>query len=332
MATHRDPTIPIGPRRTGVISNPLSGGNRRGMDDLRRLLSGRPHVLHREVRDEEGVRDALADFAGRGVNLVAVNSGDGTVQAVATALLAEAIYPAPPLLALLRGGTTNMTHQDLGLPGPPARALARLIAWADHGEGAAGIRFRTVLRVENPLDPRPRFGFFLGAACIHRGIRFFHAHIRTRGLTGDPAHLLILLRFLAALLRRDDRLAAPVAAGIRLDRKPLPSPAEYLLILVTTLDRLILGFRPFWRAGDQPLRLTAVRRRPRRLHRAAPALVRGRDVSAASPENGYFSGSGRRIELGLDGGYALDGELYNACARRGPVVIRDGGRLAFVRL
>lgn len=332
MAIQLEARTPRGPLHPGIISNPLSGANRRGMDEIHRLLQGRPHIVHREACDERDVREALAEFARRGVDLVVVNSGDGTVQAVATALLTGCGYAAPPPLALLRGGTTNMTHYDLGLPGSPARALRRLIAWSDHGEGAAEVRRRTVLRVDNPLESRPRFGFFLGAACIHRGIQFFHRHVRTRGVTGDAAHLLILLRFLAALARRDDRLAAPVAAALRIDREALPAPAEYLLILVTTLDRLILGLRPFWRRGAAPLRVTAVRSRPRRLLRAATALVRGRPAQAASAENGYFNGSGCVVELTLDGGYALDGELYRASAASGPVVVRDGGRLEFLLL
>jgi len=44
--------------------NPLSGGNRRGgLDGIRCLLLNHPELPHREVRNAEEVRAALADFA-----------------------------------------------------------------------------------------------------------------------------------------------------------------------------------------------------------------------------------------------------------------------------
>ena len=145
----------------------MSGGNRRGLAAIHRILRDRPEIPHREARSAQDVREVLEDFARRGVELVAVNSGDGTIQAVMTALFSRRPFPEPPLLALLNGGTTNMTHQDLGMRGPAAGALERLIAWARHGDGSAVIRQRTVMRVDNPLHPEPLYGFFLGAACIH---------------------------------------------------------------------------------------------------------------------------------------------------------------------
>jgi hypothetical protein len=151
------------------------------------------------------------------------------------------------------------------------------------------------------------------------------------GLSGDPAHLLILARFLWALARRQDALVAPVPAAIRADRSVTVSK-NLLLLLITTLDRLILGLRPFWSQDGGPLRLTAVSAGPRRLLRALPALVRGRGNSCATPDNGYLSCNAREIQLDLDGGFAIDGELFPTDPRSGPVLIQDGGVADFVRV
>jgi hypothetical protein len=151
------------------------------------------------------------------------------------------------------------------------------------------------------------------------------------GLSGDPAHLMILARFLLALARRDDALVAPVPARIRADRCGLGS-GDYLLLLVTTLERLILGLRPFWSRGSGPLRLTAVSARPRGLLRALPALVRGRRNSHATPDNGYLSRCADEIQLALDGGFAVDGELFPADPRSGPVLVQNGGFADFLLL
>lgn len=321
-----------GPWRLGVMSNPLSGGNTHGrLKAVQRLLQEYPDVPHREVRTVDEVQAAVDDFARRDVNLLVVNSGDGTVQAALTALCTLGSYRRLPLLALLRGGTTNMTHQDVGLRGSCPRALRRLMNWAYHGEGEARIRRRTILKVQSPSSPQPLYGFFFGAACIYKGIQFFHSKIHRMGLSGDPAHLLILARFLWALARRDDALAAPVTARICVDRTRT-DPQGYLLLLITTLERLILGLRPFWNRGSQSLHLTAVSTRPRRLLRVLPALIHGRGNSYATADNGYLSCSADEIRLELDGGFALDGELFAADPHAGPVHVQDGGAADFLHV
>jgi diacylglycerol kinase family enzyme len=277
------------------------------------------------------VQAALEDFCSRDLNLIVVNSGDGTVQAVLTELMVQRLFAELPLLALLSGGTTNMTHQDLGLSGPPSAALQRVLAWAHHGDGRARIRRRTVLKVQTGSIARPLYGLFFGSACIFNGIRFFHSTVRRTGLRGDAAHLLIVARFLWALARRDDALVAPLPARIQADRV-LAEPRDYLLLLVTTLDRLIMGLRPFPEPQEGPLRLTAVSARPRRLLRALPFLIRGRPNVHAQPRNGYMTCSARAIRLDMDGGFAVDGELYTADSRSGPVLIQDGGQVDFLRL
>lgn len=321
-----------GPWRVGVISNPLSGGNRRrGLGAIRRCLQDHPEVPHREVRSAPEVRAALEDFDGRDLNLVVVNSGDGTVQAVLTALLGPERFARRPLLALLSGGTTNMTHQDLGLRGPPADALRRALNWAHHGDGEAQIRRQTILKVQTAGYARPLYGLFFGSACIYNGIRFFHSRVHRMGLSGDSAHLLIMARFLWALARRDDALVGPLRTGIQADRLAVAA-GDYLMLLVTTLDRLILGLRPFPPAGEGAVKLTAVRVRPRRLLRALPFLIHGRLSSHVRPDDGFITGSARAIRLDMEGGFAVDGELFSASVRSGPVLIEDGGQADFLRL
>ncbi len=321
----------FGPWRLGVLSNPLSGANRRGLGPVRSILGRFPAVAHREVRTAEQVGAALLDFAREGVNLVAVNSGDGTVQAVLTALLVHRPFQHLPVLALLSGGTTNMTSHELGLRGGRLAALRRLLDWVHHGDGAAEFVARSVLKIHHPLRPEPICGMFFGAACIEKGIRFFHARVHQLGLSGDPAHLLIVARFLMALASRDDALVAPAAAAIRADGR-LIGQGDTLLLMVSTLERLILGLRPFWGRGHGPLKLTAVGAAPRRILGALPAFVSGRATPGAQPANGYLSVSAQRIELALKGGFAVDGELFTSDPSHGPLVIEDGGRACFLKV
>jgi hypothetical protein len=315
-----------------VLSNPLSGLNRKhGLNGIQRVLQDHPEAPHWTVRTPDDVHDALEDFARRDLNLIIVNSGDGTVQAVLTSLFGRRMFPAPPLLALLGGGTTNMTHKDLGLTGSREHALGRLMAWAHHGDGPARIRRRTVLKVTHPSFAEPLCGLFLGAACIFKGIQFFHSRLQKLGLRGDPAHLLIIARFLMALARREDSLVSPVSMDIRTEGLAF-NRRDCLLLLVTTLDRLILRLRPFWHDAKGPLQLTAVTARPRYLLRTLPALIAGRADPRARPENGYISCSAFEIRLNMQGGFAIDGEIFCADSRQGHLLIQAGETAHFLRL
>jgi hypothetical protein len=316
----------------GVISNPLSGANHRsGLGAVQRCLQGYPGIPHRVVGSGPGVQAALEEFGCSQRNLIVINSGDGTIQAVLTVLLGQRLFAAPPMLALLRGGTTNMTHQDLGLGGLPAEALRRVLNWAQHGDGDARVRRRTILKVQNGPGARPLYGLFFGSACIFNGIRFFHSRVHRMGLRGDAAHLLIMARFLWALARRDDALVAPLPARIQAGRLTV-EPRNYLLLLVTTLDRLIMGLRPFRQQGEGPLKLTAVSSRPRHLLRSLPFMLRGRPHSCVRPENGYITCKASAIQLDMNGGFAVDGELFSASTSTGPVRIENGGQADFLRL
>src|SRR3546814_5637637 len=106
----------------------------------------------------------LDSFAADGVDVVAVAGGDGTVQAVLTALYGRRPFRRPPLLAVLPRGTTSMTAADIGLPRRGDKdtlgSLARLLAAAP-AELEAAVTVRRVVRAENALNRQPQYGMFL---------------------------------------------------------------------------------------------------------------------------------------------------------------------------
>ena len=317
--------------RLGVISNPLSGSNRYRLGAIRRFLADYREIPHCLVSNGEDVSATLERFARENINLVVVNAGDGTVQAVLNTLFRNHPYTTHPLLALLPGGTTNMTALDLGIRGPRRRALECLIRYTREGHGKLDIQCRPILRVGRPVAPSPIYGLFLGAASIFHGIQLFHTHLRGMGLKGNPANMFIVTRLMAAFATRNFEALGATRATIRLAQRSLPAE-RYILIVAHTLERLILGLRPHWGDEAGPLRLTAISATPRHFYKSFFHLLCGRYSRHLTPQNGYFSHNADEIQLKLDGGFAIDGETYLADADQGELRIDVGGQAAFVRL
>jgi diacylglycerol kinase (ATP) len=312
-----------------MITNPLSGGNRKGIGEVRRFLSRNPGIHCAEAVTPEDVNAALADFSGRNIDLLVVNGGDGTVQSVLTALYGRALFPRPPILALLRAGTASMLARDVGVAGEPSAGLAKIRAWSmDSGRNGSLIHERPVLRVSQEEGSEPVCGMFFGAGAIPLAIDICHGSMNPNKVRGELMPGLILARHLLAALTGNEKLLPPTGMGIRLDESP-GRRNSYLFAIVSTLERLFLGLHPFWGREAAPLHFTALKTKPPHLLRNLPFLLYGRRTATATPGNGYFSHNAGRIALDFRGRFTLDGELFEA---RGPLTIEAAGPARFLRI
>jgi hypothetical protein len=317
------------PPRVGVVINPLSGGNLNGLGNIRRLIYDYPQIVQRDVQTPQDVLAALRQFARQKVGLLAVNGGDGTVQAVLTALFHYQPFEIQPLLAVLQSGTTSMTARDVGFSGSRIRSLKKLFKWAATGTGNPQVIKRPVLQVQSPGHP-PRYGMFFGASAIYQGIQYFHRKLNTKGLRGEIGPGLAILRFLWSAVRQDSSFMPPVPVSVAMDNQE-PHHFDSLVILISTLERLFLRIYPYWGAESGPLHYTAVRAHPRNLLRALPAILRGRSGSSGTPANGFFSHNAHEIKLNLASGFTLDGQLYTPENNEEPTVVRYGGNATFIK-
>lgn len=314
----------------GVLINPLSGGNLNGLGSIRSVIDDNPRVIHRDVQTPQEVLDALLDFSRRNVDLLAVNGGDGTVQAVLTNLYLHQPFSVMPLLAVLQSGTTSMTARDVGFSGSRIRSLQKLFKWAVTGDGEPTIVQRPVLQVQAP-GHQTYYGMFFGASAIYQGIEYFHRKINTKGLRGELGPGITILRFLWSALRQRSGFIPPIPVSVTVDEKP-PQNFDSFVVLVSTLERLFLGIHPYWGIESGPLHYTAVRAYPRHLLMALPALLRGRRSHVGTNENGFYSHNAHEIKLFLDGGFTLDGQLYTPENQEKPTVVRYGGTANFIRI
>ena len=295
--------------RIGVISNVRSRRNRRDMPTVRAVLGRHPGVLHREMENMAELPGILAGFADRELDLLVINGGDGTVQAVMTALLNHGLFLRQPRLALLHAGMTNLAAHRLGWAGRPAEALERLVRRAAAG-ARLPVRRQGLLSLRRTPDEAPLHGLFLGAAAFYRGTMMGRARVHRLGVERSvQAGLSVALYVLRALFHRgpEDPWVQGDPIGLEWDDGSEPARSRFLLI-ATTLDRLMLGLRPFWGDGEAAIRWTVVDHPPVRLALALLPLLRGRPQRWMA-EAGYRSRRSGRVTLALDCPIMFDGEV-----------------------
>ncbi|MFA7279883.1 MAG: diacylglycerol kinase family protein [Sterolibacterium sp.] len=316
--------------RIGVVHNPGSGVNLRTPAAMSRAFGNHPEIPRRDVKDPDSVVRALDELAAQEVNTLAVSGGDGTVRAVLDALLARKPFQRQPLLAVLRAGTTNMIAGDAGMCGPPDIALASLIERAAHGGEGLDIVQRKILRIDPGSGQAPIYGMFFGAAMISQGVEYCKSKVHSVGLRGEIGPGVTLLRFVVAMARGDRDIVRPVPVSVSIDGA-VATASDCGVMLVTSLERLFLGLRPFWGEEDTPLHFSFARAQPRYWLRALPGILRGRRNRFMTSANGYVSHNVHRLQLGLDSPFIVDGEFFSPVPGS-PLVLTDGGAMDFLRL
>lgn len=313
--------------KVGVLSNPKSTRNARGFDAIAAVAEGSGGALHAALDDVAELESALAEFARREVGVIAVNGGDGTVQATLTALINGGAFERMPPIAVLPRGMTNLIAVDVGLAGRPDRALARLIEGATAGAPGT-VRRRPVIALERAGGAAPTYGMFFGAAAYYQATMLGRARVHPLGVEGSAAAGLALgLAAVQALVRRGGGPFHGERIGLALDGVRRPE-VDYFVVLATTLDRLVLGLDPFWGDGVGRLRYTAITHPPRRLARALIPALRGR-ARPWMAASGYASGRADEIALATRAPMMFDGETVVPDAER-PVVLRGGPVVEFV--
>jgi Diacylglycerol kinase catalytic domain len=318
------------PLRVGMINNPQSGRNvRRGLlGKVRELLRAQPQVEHFEEDSFDGIGAAIRELIEREAEIVVVNGGDGTVQAVLTGMLRS---PADrlPILAVLPGGTTNTTARNVGYGKRPLEALQHLISLSSLGRLPGSIEKRAVVRVDVDDTPEPHYAMFFGAGAVYHGIVFARRHIESRGVRGEYGAALALATFIGKICSGSGgTLFPPVQASICIDGERLAA-APYFGILTSTMNEQFLGMSPYWGVGPGPLRFSSLSNRPRHLMRAVPPILRGRASAYLRPEFGYRSSNVNCVELTLDSGFTLDGELFPPSNGNAVSVVLTGRQCAY---
>ena len=241
------------------------------------------------------------------------------------------VFEKVPLLALIPTGSTNMTGGDAGVVDIRERGWQVLTEWAQSPSAFnQRVTYQPVLKIK-PNDHDPAFcGMFLGAGAVYHAVQHTQRNLHSMGLRGDVGPGVALMRFAKAIASRDRRYFGPVNIRLR-DAAGNHVEGENILLLASTLNKLLLNLSPFWGEEEAPVQWTTVAEGARGFLRRMPAVCRGQG-RGLHPKHGYHSHNSERVEVHFDGGYIVDGEFFEARSADGPVVISSAGEAAFLNL
>jgi hypothetical protein len=318
--------------RIALLSNPKSTGNLAQLPRIRAFCADHPDIFHYEVEKADQIGAALKTIARVKPKMLVINGGDGTVQAALTELHNGSYFgDAPPPVAVLPSGKTNLIALDLGAQGDPIGSLEKLLEIAQSDLSPHIVAREMIALRCGAGEQTPVIGMFLGGAGLADTILYCRHKIYPLGLPNGLSHGLTALALLARLFLRLKASFLP----------PHPRPLQvsltsseglsgrFSLLAVTTLEKLLLsGHLAGPRAGT--LKLLAIEERPMPLLRAFFASVAGK--LGSEKLRGVHVESANEISIeGDNSSVILDGETFRAEIGQ-PILLRPAQPLSFVRL
>ena len=325
-ATTRAPLRPYrvgtAPQLVGLIRNPRSRHNIGAAN----ALIYRHNVISAAPETREALRDTLETFALRGIDLLVIDGGDGTIRDVLTCA-GDSFGAHWPDIAILPAGKTNALAIDLDVPAN--WSLDEAIDAAAHGRTVT----RSPVEIVDRAAARPRVrGFLFGAGGFVDATELAQATHRAGAFNGLAVGLALAGAIGSTLFgradnrwRRGSRIALDYAADARaMHGAETRSDAPRYMMLASTLERLPVGLRPFGRprAGLKSLVVDAP---PRGLASTVPFLLAGHE-GAWLERRDYHRIDASAFDVALDAGFILDGEVFPGGAYR----VAEGAPLRFV--
>ena len=318
--------------RIALISNPKSTGNLAQLPRIRAFCSDHPDIFHYEVERADQIGEAMRTIARISPAVLAINGGDGTVQAVLTEIHNGGHFgdSAPPV-AVLPSGKTNLIALDLGADGDPVEALGRLLDIA-RADLAPHLVARELIALSGGVTGiTPVIGMFLGGAGLADIMLYCRERIYPLGLPNGVSHFITAI---AVVLRQVFRLRAsflppepqPLSVSVRREGA---ITGRFAFLFVTTLEKLLLSGE-VGSAGRGPLKFVAVEQKPVSMLRAFGASLMGK--------LGHTKLDGVHVEeadeIAIEGDQSqviLDGETFRAGPGK-PIYLRPAQPLSFVRI
>lgn len=319
--------IQAGNAKVGLLFNPLSGRILKHKDKIKCALVKIPGVIFREAKNGPEFKETVNEFLHTGVDLLVIAAGDGTVQAILGHLFTECAHKDWPILAIVPGGTTNMTALDLVKYDDPEDSVRKLSQYMLTRTLPVLLK-RHVLCIDQAGVDKV-YGMFFAVGIIARAVIFSRSGIKQVRITGEIYSGLIMVGyFIGLLLRRRKGSWAPAKMkAIKVVGKTFTGTHQFLF--ASALDRLLFNMRPYWGQEQEPIHVTFVKQKRKKSISSIWPLILGRGTTLKE-HDGYHSYNSSVLELEIDDDYIVDGESYHAASQNGPLKISAVGPVTFL--
>ena len=253
------------------------------------------------------IEPLLKTWLPKGLDLIIIVGGDGTLQGTVSLLATEHAEQVPPPILMLGGGRTNYTAAHLGTDSRPETIIEKALTQPSEFDLAE----QYCIRISQAGHP-DTFGFFIGGALVDHVIRDCH-HYRASGrgkLRQGRYSTIIRVSQLGVLgLLRRVGYRSPTM-HIRAEKLG-EMKGRVRLLVVTTLDKHQVTVHPYLPRGEGALKLTAITRDAKGFWFQLIGLLRGREQTILTPTNGYFSGAADDFSVTGLAGICVDGQEYD---------------------
>ena len=319
--------IQNGAAKIGVLFNPLSGRIRKRMEVIKYELIKIPGIMCREARNKAEFKKIINEFLEKDIDLFVVAAGDGTVQAILNILFTEYSRKNWPILAVIPGGTTNMTALDLVKYDDPENSAKKLCQYILSRTAPTLIKKHVLCIEQAGIDKV--FGMFFAVGIIARAVIFSRSGIKQVGITGEIYSGLIMLGYFVGLIFRRCKGAWAPAKMKNVIVEEKNYDGTYQFLFASVLNRLLFNMRPYWGIEKKPMHITFVKQRRKKSMSTIFPLISGRG-DTLKEDDGYHSYNGSKLELVIDDDYIVDGESYHAASKNGPLKITTVGPVTFL--
>jgi diacylglycerol kinase family enzyme len=320
--------------RVALLSNPRSTGNIAQLPRIREYCADHPDVFHYEVEHASQIGEAMKVIARVRPKVLAINGGDGTVQAALTELHNGGHFEGDelPPVAVLPSGKTNLIAIDLGARSDPIETLERLIELARTDLKPHTVDRELIALRHGDGEQRPVIGMFLGGAGLAETMLYCRDKIYPLGLPNSFAHVLTAFAFLmkaflgikGGFLPADSK---PLQVSVHENGETITG--RFSLLAVTTLEKLLIA-NPFDEQRSGSLKLLAIEQRPSSMIGAIFAHLGGKLGRSHVPGVHFEKAEGLTIES-ENSNIILDGETFRA-ERGRPIHLHPAQPLSFVKL
>jgi hypothetical protein len=316
-----------------LLSNPHSTGNRSLLPEVRSFCARNQDIFHYEVEEIGQIARALEMIARVKPKVLVVNGGDGTVQAALTELYHGGHFEGtPPPVAVLPNGKTNLIALDLGASGDPLKALEEILELSRGDLSQHVVARELIALTDGSENARPVIGMFLGGAGLADTILYCRHKIYPLGLPNGISHFLTVIAvFASAIFGLKADFLPPKTGNVRISLlRDGELSGRFSVLVVTTLEKLLMGGRGIEGESSGRLKLLAVDQRPLAMFRVVWATLIG--LLGKKRYGGVHISEGDIIQIdGDNSSVVLDGEVFETRLNR-PIILRSTPPVPFLKL